>query len=126
MAKTWAMVVGWILIVLGVLGFISNPLVGGTGYFHADMMHNVIHLILGAVLLWAAYKSSSKAASVMKWEGIIFLILAILGFIELGSSGTGSLLGLAEANGADNWLHLILGVVLVWAGMRKRGGMQTM
>lgn len=124
MAKTWAMVFGWIFVIVGVLGFITNPIVGMNGMFHTDTMHNIIHIIFGAALLWAAYSRPSKAAAVMKWEGIIYLILAILGFILVGSS-TGSLLGIAEINGADNWLHLVLGLVLVWAGMRKKGAMAT-
>jgi predicted small integral membrane protein len=117
MAKNWAMIIGWVLLILGVLGFITNPLVGGTGYFHADAMHNIIHIILGGVLLWAAHKAPAKAHTAVKWVGIILLVLAILGFVLV--SGTGTLLGLAEINGADNWLHLVLGALLLWAGMKK-------
>jgi hypothetical protein len=117
MAKTWAMVFGWIFLVIGVLGFIHNPLVGNGAMFHTDMMHNIIHLIFGAILLWAAYSAPMKARAAMKWIGIIYLVLAILGFVLV--SGTGSLLGLAEVNGADNWLHLVFGAVLLWAGMKK-------
>ncbi|MDB5194728.1 MAG: hypothetical protein JWN50_742 [Parcubacteria group bacterium] len=125
MAKTWAMVFGWIFVLVGLLGFISNPIVGATGYFHADTMHNIIHIILGAILLWAAYGMPAKAAAAMKWIGIIYLILAILGFVLV--SGTGTLLGIAEINGADNWLHLVLGIVVLWAGLKAgKGGMQTM
>jgi hypothetical protein len=119
------MVFGWVLVVLGVLGFIGNPIVGNGAFFHADMMHNIIHIIIGGILLWAAYSMPAKAGAAMKWIGIIFLILAILGFVLV--SGTGSLLGLAEVNGADNWLHLVLGAVLLWAGMKAgKGAMQTM
>jgi len=125
MAKTWAMVFGWIFLILGIIGFISNPLVGMNGMFHADTMHNIVHIIFGAILLWAAYAAPMKAAGAMKWLGIIYIILAILGWILVGNS-TGSLLGIAEVNGADNWLHLVLGLILVWAGMKKKGGMQTM
>ncbi len=121
MAKNWAMVLGWVLVIFGILGFISNPLVGAAGYFHADSMHNIINIILGAILLWAAYGMPQKAGKAVKWVGIVLLILAILGFVLV--SGTGSLLGIAEVNGADNWLHLILGLIFVWAGMRK-GHMQ--
>lgn len=128
MAKTWAMVFGWIFVVLGVLGFISNPIVGQGAFFHTDAMHNIVHLIFGAVLLWAAYMAPARAAAVMKWEGIIYLLLAIVGFIQIGSGSVDSLLGLAEANSADNWLHIVLAIVLIWAGWRggKNSSMQTM
>jgi hypothetical protein len=123
MAKKWAMVFGWIFILVGVLGFISNPVVGINGFFHADSMHNIIHIILGGILLWAAYAAPEKARAVMKGEGILYLILAILGFVLV--SGTGTLLGLAEINGADNWLHLVLGIALLAASMKKGPSMQT-
>ena len=125
MAKTWAMVFGWIFILVGVLGFVSNPIVGMNGLFHADTMHDLIHIILGAILLWAAYAAPHKAAAVMKGEGVLYLILAILGFVLV--SGTGTLLGLAEINGNDNYLHLVLGIVLLLAGMKaSKSSMQPM
>jgi hypothetical protein len=50
----------------------------------------------------------------LKTFGIIYLLLAIVGFIQLGSSGAeeGMLLGIASFNAADNYLHLVLGLDL--------------
>lgn len=127
MAKTWAMIFGWIFVVIGVLGFIPNPIVGEGALFHTDAMHDVIHLIFGAILLWAAYRAPEKSRPAMKWLGIVYLVLAVLGFLMIGNTGVGSLLGLAEINGADNWLHVVLGVALIAIGWRKDRGvdMQT-
>lgn len=116
MTRTWAMIFGWVLVVVGVLGFVPNPIVGNGAIFHTDLMHNVIHIILGAALLWAAYAAREKAAMVLKVEGVIFLVLAVLGWFTV--SGTGSLMGLAEVNGADHLLHLVLGAVFLWAGWK--------
>ncbi|MEX2010243.1 MAG: DUF4383 domain-containing protein [Parcubacteria group bacterium] len=126
MGKTIAMVGGWIVVLLGVLGFFPNPIVGEGATFHADMMHNVIHIILGALLLWTVYSRPAKMAMMLKTVGGIFLALAVLGFVLV--SGTGSLLGLAEVNSADHVLHLVLGVVFLWAGMQagKRSMSATM
>jgi len=125
MAKTWAMVFGWAFVLVGLLGFVSNPIVGANGFFHADAMHNVIHLLLGIILLAVAYTAPMKSAATMKWIGVLYLVLAILGFVLV--SGTGSLLGLAEINGNDNWLHVFLGVVLLLAGIKAgKSNMQPM
>ncbi|MEK7187007.1 MAG: DUF4383 domain-containing protein [Patescibacteria group bacterium] len=111
-------VLGWIFLVLGLLGFFSNPIIGASAgtWFHADFNHNLVHLLTGLILLWVAYKASAKTASTLKTFGWIYLILAILGWILV--SGTGTLLGLVEVNGGANWLHLILAVVLLWAGSK--------
>lgn len=120
MAKKFAMWFGWLLVVLGVLGFFSNPIVGASGWLMADTAHNVVHIILGAVLIWAA--SAGKSHSALKWIGILFLVLAVLGWF----SSTGSVLGLVAANEADNWFHLVLGVLFVWAGWAKSSSSMAM
>jgi hypothetical protein len=53
--------------------------------------------------------------------GVVYLIVAVLGFLL--APGSGMLLGLIEANDADHWLHIVLGVVLILAGMAGKGKM---
>lgn len=108
-------VFGWIFLVIGILGFFSNPIVGSGAWFHADFNHNLVHLLTGLIMLWVAYKAMGKAGVTLKTFGWIYLVVAILGFFV---SGTGSLLGLIEINGADNWLHLILAVIFLWCAMK--------
>ena len=117
MGKTYIKFFGWVFLILGILGFFSNPLVGSgmSAWFHADFNHNLVHLITGLILLWVAFKSTAKVTRTLKTFGIIYIIIAILGWLLV--SGTGTLLGLIEVNGAANWLHLILGVLLLWTGM---------
>ena len=67
-------------------------------------------------MLWVGYKNPGAAGVTLKTFGWIYLILAILGWVLV--SGTGSLLGIVEINGADNWLHLVVGLILIWAGMK--------
>lgn len=118
MAKKFAMIFGWIFVVVGVLGFVPNPLVGEGAFFHADTAHNVFHLVSGAALLYVAYKATHKAATALRVLGVIYLVLAVLGFFTDSSS----LLGVVEINDADNWLHLALGVLLLWGARGRRGG----
>lgn len=116
MGKTIAMVLGWVLLVVGVLGFIPNPIVSGDGaIFHTDLVHNLIHIVTGALLVWAA--RSGKAVGMLKTLGVIYLILGVIGLLMGGDM----LLGIAHVNEADHWLHLALGVVLLFGGLKKAG-----
>lgn len=113
MAKKLAMVFGVIFVIVGLLGFVSNPIVGKDALFHTDMVHNIVHLAVGVVMILMAGKAGRLALNLF---GAIYLLLAVLGFVM----GEGKLLGIMEINQADNWLHLVLGVVLLGAGMSAK------
>lgn len=113
MAKKVSLILGVVFVLVGLLGFVPNPLVGEGGFFHTDLVHNLVHLIIGIVLL--VMMSKPAAGLTVKVVGIVYLVVAILGFLMVGSE-TGKLIGLIEVNGADNWLHLVLGVVIVILG----------
>ncbi|KND48497.1 MAG: hypothetical protein AB200_02085 [Parcubacteria bacterium C7867-005] len=110
---------GWVFLVVGILGFIPNPIIGGTeSLFQTDLNHNIVHLLSGVVLLWVAYKSQAKAGTALVVFGVIYLLVALLGFM----SSSESVLGLIHVNGADNWLHLVLGLVILVSGLKARKG----
>jgi hypothetical protein len=110
-AKTAALVLGIIFIVVGILGFIPNPLVSATGLFAVDTMHNLVHIVSGALILAGAY-SGIGAALTLKVFGVIYAVVAILGFLMGGDM----LLGMIRVNMADHWLHVALAIVILWAG----------
>lgn len=112
---------GWIFVVVGVLGFFSNPIVGEGAIFHTDLNHNLVHLISGALLLWVAYAAPGRASMVLKVLGVVYLLVLLAGFFMAGD--TGSLLGFMEINDMDNWLHLVLAAVLLWGGFKGGRGM---
>ncbi len=108
MAKKSALVIGIVFLLVGILGFIpGHGIVGMGATFETDALHNIIHLVFGIVLIWVALKASHKAVTALKVTGVIYLILAIVGFIQ----GT-TILGIVPVNAADNWLHLVLGIVI--------------
>jgi hypothetical protein len=121
MAKTLAMIFGVVFVLVGLLGFVNNPILG---LFAVDALHNIVHIILGIVLIAGARNMNPKAAvSSMKTVGIIYIVLAVLGFILVPVSG--KLLGLVTMNGADNWLHVVLGVALLIAAMAAKPSMKS-
>jgi len=125
MAKTLAVIFGVILVLLGLLGFVSNPLVGAGAVFLADTMHNVIRVVLGAILLAVAVWSPDSSARWLKVIGAVVFLLGLIGLFTVPSAG-GMLLGIAETNGASNWLHLVAGLVIFIAGMYSNGGEMSM
>jgi hypothetical protein len=117
MAKKLSLVFGIVFLVVGILGFIPNPIVGGmSSIFHTDLAHNLVHLLSGIIFLVIALKCTDKAAVALKIFGVVYLLVAVLGFLAVDASGMGEILGLIHVNGADNWLHVVLGVVILAAG----------
>jgi threonine/homoserine/homoserine lactone efflux protein len=114
MAKTTSLVFGIVFVLVAVLGMIGTPLVGaGEGaLFHTNTAHDVIHLVVGLVFLAIALFAVDKAVLALKVVGVVYLLVAVLGFAMASP-----LLGFIEVNSADNWLHVVLGVVILGLGL---------
>ena len=113
MTKKLAKVLGVVFILVGVLGFFSNPIVGAMGFFHANVLHSIVHIALGLILVLCG--TEEKSSLWLKIVGIVYLLVAILGFFMMKGMMTTSILGV-EVNGADNWLHLVLALVVFFSG----------
>lgn len=122
MAKKLAVLLGIVFIIVGALGYVANPIVGDGAYFHTDSVHNIVHLVAGAILLLAGLASGGVASLWLKIVGLVYLLVAILGFFAIDATGAGSVLGFLTVNAADNWLHLVLAVVILIAGFTPKGG----
>jgi hypothetical protein len=106
-ARMAAIVIGIVFVLVGLLGFVNNPVLG---LFLVDPVHNLIHLISGIVLLAGAF-SSLGSSMALKIIGIVYAIVAVLGFVL-----PYPLLGFIAMNTADQWLHVVLAVVILAAG----------
>jgi len=83
------------------------------GLFAVNVLHNVVHLLFG---IWGlvASRTFSGAKSYAQIAGVLYLILAVAGFIVPNG------FGLVPLGGNDVWLHLVLGLVLAGAGFTAR------
>lgn len=117
--KTASLIIGIVFLAVGLLGFIPNPIIGAShdAIFHADTVHNMVHIISGALFLIIALSAPARAALFLKIFGVVYLLLGILGLATIGTEGTTELLGFLPVNGADNYLHIGLGIVIFLAGM---------
>jgi hypothetical protein len=120
----WALVVGVLLVALGLLGFVPNPIVGspspawGTPLLLTGDAHDVLHLVAGAVALHAAFgMSRAHRDAVLIGLGAAALILLALGLLD------GRWFGIApfHVGLADQLLHLIVGVGSLIMGLAGTG-----
>ena len=135
MIRTFALIFGIVYMLVGVLGFIP-----GLAQHHADMpaitidsfygkllglfpinvLHNVVHMAIGA---WGILASRSISASRLFGKGlaIFYGLLVILGLIP----ATNTLFGLVPIYGHDVWLHGLTALVAAYFGFvaRKSDGL---
>jgi hypothetical protein len=121
LARTVATVLGVVYLLVGVLGFLPAVVTGGTvadmpsasgsliGIFPINALHNVVHLAIGAALLYAAM-ATPTAIMVSRVIGIVYLLVGVAGFVSADG------FGLLPLGGADIFLHLATGVVLAYIG----------
>jgi hypothetical protein len=122
-ARLYCTLVGAIVVIAGIIGFFySSGFDTGAagvakdtddvfGILAVNGWHNVVHILLG-VLGLAAAGSPSAARAYCLGIGLVYLLLALWGFID----GDGVILGLVPLNDEDNVLHLILGLTGLAAG----------
>ena len=116
--RTASILIGIVFIVVGILGFFDNPVVGASegAIFHADSFHNTVHLVSGALFLLIALASPARAGLFLKIFGLVYLLLGIIGLTRIGDEGMTEIFGILHVNGADNYLHIGLGVLILLAG----------
>src|SRR5215831_3988660 len=115
MLKTVAIIFGIVFLLVGILGFVPGITTTGQmllGIFHVNAMHNIVHLLSGAVALITGLTSMAAARMYFRVFGIIYALVAILGFFI----GNGLLLGLISNNMADTWLHVLIAIVALALG----------
>jgi hypothetical protein len=108
MARTVAAALGALYVLLGIVGFVvGGPLLG---LFDVNEILNLVHVIVGGVLLYSA-TATSTAIGVSRRVGLSLLVLGLLGFVAADG------FGLMPLGGNDIWLHLSTGAILVANGV---------
>ncbi|MDQ3447780.1 MAG: DUF4383 domain-containing protein [Chloroflexota bacterium] len=131
MVRTVAAILGVALVGAGLLGFVGNPIVGpgpnnnGTDVlFAANSVHNIVHLVTGALALYIAFGlSGAQQANGLLGFGILYVAI----FVAVLISPT--LFGLFDPIPANLPLHLLhaaLAVVGIGVGYMARGSTSTM
>jgi hypothetical protein len=127
LARTVAVALGVVYLIVGVAGFIP-PLVTGSpppdmpsatgsllGIFPINALHNVVHLVIGAALVYGSTATRS-AIQVSRVVGIVYLIVGVLGIVAPDT------FGLMPIGGTDILLHLGTALVLLYIGFMTPEG----
>lgn len=116
MIKTAAVLFGIVFILIGILGFVpgitNNEML--LGIFHVNAAHNVVHLLSGAVALFAGMTSVGASRMYFRIFGVVYGLVAILGLMNMGQHTM--LLGLISNNDADTFLHIGIAAVSLLLG----------
>ena len=123
LAKGYAALVGVVLVVVGLLGFIGNPIVGDPAnnpLFVTGTIHNIVHLATGLLALYIAYMLTGlNQANALIGFGALYIVILVLTFVSPNLFG---ILGNASynVNAADHLLHAALGVASIAVGYMAR------
>jgi hypothetical protein len=121
LAQVWAMALGGVLVLVGIVGFLVEPsfAVGDNAQrgtlilFDINGWHNIVHLLSGIVGL-AMAGTAAKARLFSIGYGVVYVLVTILGF-AVGDGGL--LLSIIPINTADNVLHLAIAVAGIGIGL---------
>jgi hypothetical protein len=114
MAKTFGMLFGIVFLAVGILGFVPGVTKDEMllGIFHVNTVHSVIHIVSGAIFLFASMAGAGAASLWFKLFGLVYAVVAVLGFMN----PNGPLLGMVSNNPAATWLHVVLAGAMLLIG----------
>jgi hypothetical protein len=121
-AQVYALVIGLTLVVAGVVGFFYNASFSTgdgserdalLGILDVNGWNNIVHIASGAIGLFVA-GSYGGARVYALGLGVVYLLVTLLGFI----AGDGEeILNLIPVNTEGNFLHLLIGIAGIGAGL---------
>lgn len=107
-----ALVFGAVYTLVAILGFFVAETFAETddeqllGIFEVNHLHNIVHLVIGLVLL-AASRRHDLARTANLAIGVVYVVVGIVGFLVEGTDAN-----ILALNNADQWLHLVSGAAL--------------
>lgn len=123
-AQTFALLVGVVFILVGILGFIPgivtehDSLVIGQdgdskllGLFQINYVHNLVHLLFGVGVL--AARTHTTARNYLIYGGVAYLLVLVFGLVV----DKGSDANFINLNSTDNVLHFVLGAGMLALGL---------
>ena len=108
--KAWATLAGIVLVAVGLLGFVQNPLVGSASgaLVPTDALHNIVHLGTGLLALGIAFAMTGKSqVDGMFGFGILYVVIFLAAVVSPTLFGLFSI----PANAILHIIHAALAVV---------------
>ncbi len=111
---------GGVYVLVGLLGFAVTGLSGFAsmsgpmllGIFMINPLHNIVHVLVGALLIAGGLASITVSKGVNTTVGAVYLLVFVAGLALQGSSAN-----ILALNGADHGLHLVSALLLLAVGI---------
>lgn len=124
-AATSALVLGGIFILLGTLGFVTNPMIGRQAFLLTDTIQDITHICLGLMLVISGLTGESTATFGLYMVGFLSICYGAVGLYQLGSFSVGYLGNTGMQVSSPNcWFHIALAVVLLVCGKMNTSSKQ--
>jgi len=119
--KMWATLAGVVLVAVGLLGFVPNPLVGSAqgALVPTDAVHNIVHLGTGILALAIAFAMTGKTqVDALLGFGILYVVILLAVLVSPTLFGLFSI----PANAVLHLIHATLAIVSlgVWSMARNQ------
>ena len=118
MAKTIATLLGAVLLLVGIVGFVSPNFIGA----HLNMAHNLVHIVTGALSLYFGLAGTLAGARAFDLAfGAVYALLGVAGFIA--GAGDDRMLNFGDIlhlGMRDHAIHILLGVVYLIGGLMTK------
>jgi hypothetical protein len=114
MAKSFCKLLGIVMLIVGIAGFMSPMLMN----FHLTPIHNGVHLVTAAIALYLGFAGSYGAARTFcLLFGAVYLLLAIIGFTapDVIAGIIGAVHPMTPGS-PDNIYHLVVGLASLISG----------
>lgn len=123
MLKRAAVIFGIVFVVVGFLGFIPGVTTYAPdvqharllGVFAVDTMHNMMHVLTGAVAIWMGLTGQFASRNYFRACGIFYAVLAFLGY----GYGDAPLFGMMADNLADAALNTMIALMALFLGFGR-------
>jgi hypothetical protein len=120
LAQQWMTLAGIVLVAVGLLGFIPNPIVGADAdaLVRTNALHNVVHLATGLLALYIALglRGTNQVNATIGF-GVLYTGVFLATLISPTLFG---LFGDAPAGANEHVIHLVLAVVSLAVGAMAR------
>lgn len=124
-AMSWATLAGIVLVAAGLLGFLGTTIIGPgeTALVRTDTIHNVVHLLTGAIALYIAFGlKGEQQVNALLGFGVLYVVIFAAVVVSPTLFGIFS----APANTAVHVIHGAVAAVSLAVGYMARGSASAM
>ena len=121
LVRSYAQIVGVVIVLLGVLGLVLGEQHLG-GMLNIDLVEDIVHLVTGGALAYAGFaiRDNATVRTIVGGLGVVYVVIGVLGFVS------STLFGLIPSGYSifDNVFHVGLGVLniaVAWLIGREAG-----